>query len=776
MLGGKLEPGMHVSYCGREQFIEKRLPDGRLQLKDVATNQFSAHAAEKLQSDFFAGDLTMLGYAGEYKRLKERQEKTRVCDITALEDDDPRKVEARWREHYVKALDAVGRSRLKFTLGFLMPIIKKVGSELDDVPADEYRRLTDEQKEELKQAGKRVQPSPTSIYRWYLVWEAAAKDVLALVSATASRGNYERKISKDREKCDAVLIIIADVIDQIYLTLERPSVQHAWEEMELRIRRENEYREQNDKLPVPHINTLYNIINKIDPYERDLARYGKRYADAKHRTDKLGARPTRPLERVEVDETQIPFMVIDPERLLPIGRPWLIWAIDVFTRLIIGFYLSFVRPSYTEFMQCLLHAIKPKGYVKEKYPDVINDWLPCGLFESVFTDNAKIYYSGGFKDAVSHLGGSVEYSRRFMASDKPFVERSFLTYARRILRKYPGTTFSNVFEKADYDPGKHALVPMDVLQEITHLWIIDVYSRSYHRGLKDVPARVWETSINKYPTVLPYDVHELDVLLGYVAWRKVGKVIEIFGLLYSCDALAVVREQLMGEKGKIKFNPEDLSLIWLFDPKNGIYMPVPALDQDYTRGLSLWAHNIIKAYAKRIAMDYVNRDDLCRARDTINQVVAEGIEKMKSIGLTSAHWLAQEQRRTSFETGTNTAAGRATENINTGNNGDMLNTESHPAEGISDFSGNWSVEGGAIEKVSDLGPVTIETSPAQNGAKNKSSKAKGRAEKQKVEKSVSRTEGESAVNDDDDEIEPVDAGTESVLDKIGWSADYDLPV
>jgi hypothetical protein len=183
-------------------------------------------------------------------------------------------------------------------------------------------------------------------------------------------------------------------------------------------------------------------------------------------------------------------------------------------------------------------------------------------------------------------------------------------------------------------------------------------------------------------------------------------------------------------------------------------------------------------YAKRIAKGYVNRDDLCRARDTINLVVTEGIERMKSIGLKSAHWLAQEQRRTSFETGTNTAAGRATENIKTSNNGDMLNTESHPAEGISDFSDNGSVEGGSIEKVPDLGAVTFETSPAQNGAKNKSKKAKGNAdaEKQKAEKSVSQTEGESAVDDDDDEIEPVDAGSEYVLDKTGWSADYDLPV
>lgn len=778
MLGGRLESGMHVTYGGREQLIEKRLSGGRFQLKDIATNQVATYEEEKLRRSLFAGDLIMLGYAGEYRRLKERQEKTRVSDLTALEDDDPRKAEAHWREAYVLALDAVGRSRLRFTQEFLMPIIEKVGHELSDMPAGEYKLLTPTQKKELKASGKRVRPSPISVYRWYVVWEEAAKDVRALVSTTVSQGNYERKISRDKEKCDAVVAIIGDVVDQIYLTIERPSVQDTWDEMEVRIKRENEYRELNDKLPIPHISTLYNIINKIDPYERDLARYGKRYADAKHKTNKLGARPTRPLERVEIDETQLPFMVIDPERQLPIGRPWLIWAIDVFTRLIIGFYISFIRPSYTEFMLCLLHAVKPKDYVREKYPDVINDWLPYGLWESAFTDNAKIYYSGGFKDALSHLGGRVEYSRRFMASDKPFVERSFGTIARRLLRKYPGTTFSNILEKADYDPKKHALVSMDVLQEVTHIWIIDIYSRSYHRGLKDVPARIWETSIEKYPPVLPCDVHELDILLGYVTWRKVGPTIEIFGLLYSCETLAVVRQQIKGEKAKIKFNPEDISLIWVYDHKNGVYIPVPALDQEYTRGLSLWAHNIIKEYAKRIAHGYVNRDDLCKARDTINLVVAEGIERMRELGVKSAHWLAQEQRRTAFETRKNATAGRPTENIGISNNGDMLNAENNPAAGISDFSGNGLTDGKSAEGVPDAESLTIQTSPAQDGARTKSTSGqrKAAAKKRNNRKSDPQISEEATVNDCEDEFELVDSEHEGMLDKTGWSADYDLPI
>jgi putative transposase len=778
VLGGRLEPGMHVMYCGREQVIEKWLPGDQLQLKDIATNQFSAYTVKKLLGDLFGKCLTMLGYAGEYKRLKERLKKTRVSDITALEDDDPRKKEAVWRQEYVLDLDKVQRGLLKFTPEFLMPIILKVGLRLGDMPAEEFKRLSKSQQEEYKKSGKRVQPSPASVRRWFMIWEESAKDVRALISASASQGNYVRKVSKDKEKCEAVIAIIGEVVDEIYLTKERPSVQDTWDEMEVRIRRENQYRDISDKLPVPHLNTLYKIVAKIDPYERDLARYGKRYADAKHKTNKRGARPTRPLERVEVDETQLPFMVIDPDTSLPIGRPWLVWAIDVYTRMIVGYYLSFVRPSYAEFMQCLLHAIKPKSYVREKYPDLINDWLTYGLMETVFTDNAKIYYSGALREATSELGIKVEYARRYMAWDKPFVERSFRTLALRLLRKFPGTTFSNIFEKADYDPKKHAIVTMEDLQEMIHRWIIDIYSRSPHRGLKDIPARVWEMSVKKFPPLLPPDAQDLEVLLGYIAWRKVGSSIEMFGLLYGCDDLAVVRQQVKGEKAKIKFNPEDISLIWVYDKRSGVYIPVPALDQEYTRGLSLWAHNIIKEQAKRTVEGYVKRDDLCRARDMITAVIVRSVQKLKNIGAKSAQWLTREQHRASFETGTNTSVSSPPEETRADKRNVTLNAGSHPAAGISDFSSDEPPDGESAAQESGAESIVIETSSVQKGVKrNKPGKGQGKpaAEKGNGRKGDGQPKQDGAVEEVGDEFKPTDVERRADLDTTGWGASYDLP-
>ena len=51
----------------------------------------------------------------------------------------------------------------------------------------------------------------------------------------------------------------------------------------------------------------------------------------------------QPLERAEIDHTELDVFVIDEKTRLPIGRPWLFVAIDVFTNMILGHYLKGAR-------------------------------------------------------------------------------------------------------------------------------------------------------------------------------------------------------------------------------------------------------------------------------------------------------------------------------------------------------------------------------------------------------------------------------------------------
>lgn len=273
-------------------------------------------------------------------------------------------------------------------------------------------------------------------------------------------------------------------------------------------------------------------------------------------------------------------------------------------------------------------------------------------------------------------------------------------------------------------------------------------------------------------------MHELEVLIGHIAWRVVGPTIEIFGLLYSCDGLSVLRQQLKGKKAKIKFNPEDISLIWVYDPANGIFIPVPALDQEYTRGLSLWEHNIIREYAKRRTNGYVNLEELWKAREEINSVIAEGIKKMKAVGLKTAHWLAQEQRRASHETGKTGTTAHNTENMQAGNYDGMPSEGGQPSAGISDFGSDRASDSEFSEEGLTPETYTVETAPSEKGTKKKSRKGHGKAagRERDEQKGESQAEKGQAAGNSEEEFENADSNLETEFDRAGWSADYDLPV
>jgi len=489
-------------------------------------------------------------------------------------------------------------------------------------------------------------PTCITVSRWHRTYTAAGDDIRALAPAFKARGkvsdNDGRRISDDLETCKAVEKIIDDVVNEHYLSRTRPTVQSTYDLIEARIREENRFRDKGDKLPIPHRNTLYRVINKLDPYEKDKARYSKRIADLRHKVNKQGVRPTRPLERVEMDDTKLDLFVIDEKTNLPIGRPWLMIAICAFTKMILGYYLSFVRPSYLSVMQTLLHSIKPKTYVKERYPGIVHSWDAYGLPEVLVVDNAKQYYSRSFDEACLQLGIITQYAPIRHPYYKPSVERMFGTLNKRLLHQIPGTTFSNIAEKWDYDPKKNALVSMQTLDELLHTSIIDVYHRSIHRGIGDVPARRWEEGTKEFPPALPYKAEELNILLGHIEHRSISSSgIEIWGLYYNHPCLSPLKSRhKKGDQVKIKYDPMDISLIHAYDSETNSYLPVPAVDQDYTSGLTLWQHKVIKREARLTAEDYVDGEQLSLAKERIQKIVNSelNVRSKSSSSVKAALW------------------------------------------------------------------------------------------------------------------------------------------
>ena len=67
------------------------------------------------------------------------------------------------------------------------------------------------------------------------------------------------------------------------------------------------------------------------------------------------------LDVVQIDHTPVDVIVVDEVYRLPIGRPWLTLAIDVATRVVVGFYVSLEAPSSTSLAICLPRPSYPRN-------------------------------------------------------------------------------------------------------------------------------------------------------------------------------------------------------------------------------------------------------------------------------------------------------------------------------------------------------------------------------------------------------------------------------
>jgi putative transposase len=90
-------------------------------------------------------------------------------------------------------------------------------------------------------------------------------------------------------------------------------------------------------LAAPHVNTVRNRIWPIGPRGPiRKACYREQFEPIK------GHFPSedRPLATVQIDHTKPDLTVVDEVDRKPLARPWFIVAIDVFSRVVAGFYLS----------------------------------------------------------------------------------------------------------------------------------------------------------------------------------------------------------------------------------------------------------------------------------------------------------------------------------------------------------------------------------------------------------------------------------------------------
>jgi putative transposase len=455
-----------------------------------------------------------------------------------------------------------------------------------------------------------------SIERYVSAWVTSGGDIRSLVPKRKQQGGRGKtRLDETVEK------IVTTVLERYARLTEREStLDQVVTEVVNAIADENRYRSAVEQLALPHPRTIRRRIRAAGE-QRVLGRQLSRREQKAQAEALPGPRPTRVLERVEIDHTTLDLFVVDERDGLPIGRPHITACIDKHSGLVPGWHIGFNQGGYESIMLCLLHAFLPKPDYRTLY-GTEHDYPVYGLFEKLCIDNGRDFKSADLKNALAELGIIREEMPKETPWFKGSIERYFRSVNQRLLKGKPGYSFGNVVQLGDYDAQKDAVISLSAFLEVFHIFMVDIYPYSWHDGLEAIPMQRWQASASLFQPDLFEDTVALKRILLPSAERTLqARGIEWEGNFYRGAELVRLREQHGKERVRFKYNPDDMDCIYVRDSSSPTgWLEWRSTNPDYTRGLSLAKHRVIRQYVNA-QQQQVDHFSLARAKAHIQQVV-----------------------------------------------------------------------------------------------------------------------------------------------------------
>jgi len=329
-----------------------------------------------------------------------------------------------------------------------------------------------------------------------------------------------------------------------------------------------------------------------------------------------------------MDHARLNCFVVDERARLPRGRPWLTVCVDLATRCILGFHITFDPPSHMSVARCLRQAVLPKVGLRERYSELKHDWECYGAIEQLVVDNGQEFHGHALEDMAAYMGTDLEYMPRRTPWFKGVVERLFGTVDQKLFAGLPGYTFRSIAEREDYDPEKHAVLTMETLQELLTRWVVDDYHQTVHSAIDKTPAQAWRDLEHTIERGLPINAADLDLRLGKTVERTLDhRGVMVSRIWYNSEALAAMRID-HGAKLRVTvvWDTDDLGSVSVFDPSTKQPIEVRALRRDYAAGLSEWQHKRIRRRAKAEGRRHADIDTLMEVKAELVEIVTAALE------------------------------------------------------------------------------------------------------------------------------------------------------
>lgn len=203
---------------------------------------------------------------------------------------------------------------------------------------------------------------------------------------------------------------------------------------------------------------------------------------------------------------KVDIQLVDDLARAPLGRPWLTVLLDVYSRSVLGFTVSFDAPSAAGVALAIAQGLLPKAtWLAER--ELTLTWPTHGAPRTLHLDNGPEFHARAFQRGCQQHGIRIEYRPPATPRFGGHIERLTGTLMTRV-HALPGTTASNAVARGDYPSEANAVLTLREFERILALEVLGPDHHDIHSALGITPAAAWTTGIAAAGSPrLPADPH-----------------------------------------------------------------------------------------------------------------------------------------------------------------------------------------------------------------------------------------------------------------------------
>lgn len=388
-----------------------------------------------------------------------------------------------------------------------------------------------------------------------------------------------------------------------------------------------------------------------------------------------------PGSRYEIDATIADVILVsDHDRNQPVGRPTVYIVIDVFSRLIVGWYIGFENPSYVAAIQALHVALTDKSnFFKDLEIETDSfSWPTPGLPEAILADRGELI-GHQVEGLESSYKVRIENTPPYRGDAKGIVEQRFRILQAEFKKFTPGEVIGPTVKKRG---GKNYWLDGKLtVSEFTEIIISSIVMRNFvdpmkkYDRAKDMPADLPSIPIHLWNWGLQNRTGRLrkanaeSVRIALLPRAKATTSVQgicLFGVYYSAPEIVEIgwmhRSDRTGrpEKVEVAYDPNFADEIYLFHTSGSQdhwVCRITDLSREF-RGVTFWEvwrkQKQIKVQGAKdqLYADKLRKHHEDRVEDIISSAIkqtprstATNVERMKGVSHARSEQLKKEREQ-----------------------------------------------------------------------------------------------------------------------------------